>query len=175
MAKINDYSHVIRLFILLLIIGVTLLVLRNRYIPGTFGQYGTYRGASVEEIRASKKKFIGSQMCKMCHSDAWELWDSQAHKNVSCETCHGSAYKHVSMDSKVEPKLSIPKNADFLKGNSHKLCVSCHEKNPGRPESHPQVNVKEHLDRLGMDPDSEMYQNVFNCVQCHKGHKPAMF
>jgi len=176
MSKPGNYTHIIRLGLLLVVAFGTLGYVRSQLIPETFGQYGTYRGASVEDIRASKKKFVGSQKCRRCHKAAYKLWESQDHKTVSCESCHGAGHEHLAkILSDEDPMTTIAKGAEYLKANSRELCASCHEMIPGRPDSFPQVDMKEHIDRLEVDEDHHMYPKLYQCVECHLGHKPYMF
>ena len=63
----KNYRHIVHLVLVLAVVGVLALVVRAALIPATFGQYGAYVGASVEEIRSKPVQYVGSERCKDCH------------------------------------------------------------------------------------------------------------
>ena len=65
------------------------LFLRHFLVPDTFGQYGHYRGASLDDNAASEIHYAGQQACLDCHQDIEDLKIQDVHSDIHCETCHG--------------------------------------------------------------------------------------
>ena len=126
------------------------LIIRHALEPKTFGQYGFYRGASLDEIAQAPIRFAGQKACFDCHQDIDDLKQQDVHSEISCETCHGPGQKHSE-------------NGDitFLeKPVSRESCGICHSKNAAKKkEAVFQVNLKEH--------------NINKkCIECHNPHQP---
>ncbi len=119
-------------------------------IPATFGQYGFYRGASLEEMEQLPVKFAGKEACIECHNEINEMLVQDVHSEIHCETCHGPGKKHCEDEGK------------FLleKPTSRESCGICHSKNAARKKNTIfQVDLKEH--------------NINKqCIECHNPHKP---
>ena len=126
------------------------LVVRNSLVPDTFGQYGFYRGASLEEIAESPPKFTGQAGCLDCHMDIYELKQQDVHKTISCETCHGPGKLHS--ESAEASQIQKP--------TERESCGICHSRNAARPGAVIlQIDLKEHnIDK--------------KCIECHNPHKP---
>jgi hypothetical protein len=150
--------QILRLVLLTLLIVGSYLVARTFLTPPSFGQYGWYRGAALEEARAHPPVYAGKQACDECHSDVLQKLAKGQHKTLSCEACHGVSRAHVDnpnihtgkateAESKAEPqKLS----------GSH--CIRCHESNPSRPTWFKQIVTKDHY--------------AGKCTECHLPHQP---
>jgi hypothetical protein len=126
------------------------LILRHFLVPKTFGQYGFYRGASLEENEQIPVKYAGQKVCFDCHQDIEDLKQQDVHSDISCETCHGPGKKHSE-------------NGDITileKPVSRESCGICHSKNAAKQQNAIyQVNLKEH--------------NVNKkCIECHNPHQP---
>ena len=66
---INDWIHLIRPALVLLI-GIGLfLVVRGAVIPKDFGRYGHYRPGALDTIRQRPIAFAGQDACVLCHDD----------------------------------------------------------------------------------------------------------
>lgn len=130
-------------------IGVFLIV-RHLLVPETFGQYGFYRGASLDEIAQLPVHFAGQKMCIECHQDIDELIQQDVHSTVSCETCHGPGQKHSENGDTTLLEKPV----------SRESCGICHSKNTARKkEAVFQVDLKEH-------------NSGRRCIECHNPHQP---
>ena len=128
------------------------LLLRHFLVPDTFGQYGHYRGASLEDNAAVEIHYAGQQACLECHQDIEDQKIQDVHSDIHCETCHGPGQKHV-----VSGEAS-----DIFKPSGREFCGSCHAKNAAKPKDAVfQVNLAEH--NFGK-----------NCTECHNPHQPWM-
>jgi hypothetical protein len=143
--------HVKRAIIILIVVIIGFLFVRSFIVPGSFGQYGWYRGDSVAELRNLPVGYAGSGTCgdKNCHLTTYSIWINSSHKTVNCETCHGPSEDHVT-DTRVMP---APAN------DSRDFCGKCHFKRAARPSDFPQI-----------DPDTHGENN--KCAYCHNPHKP---
>lgn len=135
--------------LLLLTVGIVGVYFVARYFltPASFGQYGHYRGAALEEIAAREPLFAGKKACDECHSDTLLKLAKAEHKTLSCEVCHGPGRAHVDNPDVDLPKLHF----------SH--CVRCHERDPSRPEWLKQIN-------------SRIHYTGQHCTECHVPHQP---
>jgi hypothetical protein len=126
------------------------LALRAAVVPDSFGRFGHYRAAALDENRERPLSFAGQQACAPCHSDIVEQRASGRHKNVSCEACHGPLAAHAADPAGLRPP-ALP---------GARLCGSCHESDAAKPAQFPQVNAQEHS--AGAE-----------CASCHQPHHPA--
>jgi len=146
---LRDSGHLIRLAgVFALGIAIFLLV-RRAIVPPSFGQYGHYRGAVLEEMRARPVKYAGHELCEACHESVATAKNPGKHANVGCEACHGALAAHTEDPSGVKPVLP----------NVATLCVSCHEADSAKPAHFPQVISKEHAGDT-------------SCTACHNPHHP---
>src|ERR1035437_5397573 len=144
-------QQIISLFILFSIIFISFITMRHFLIPPSFGLYGHYRADSVDEIRAKKIKYAGSEACIDCHEDIYNLKAKSYHKGVSCEVCHGPAAAHIDDPSGVKPEIP----------HERSQCTICHNYNPARPTGFPQIIASQH------NPG-------FFCTHCHQPHNPTV-
>jgi hypothetical protein len=136
-----------RLILLTLLIVATYFIARYFLVPESFGQYGWYRGAALEEIASLEPTYAGSKSCEDCHSDQVTVKAKGAHKTIRCESCHGPALAHTE-----DPNISPPKL-------DAKFCLRCHTAEPARPAKFPQINPADH------------YSDQ-TCRDCHLPHAP---
>jgi len=143
--------HLKRAFTLLALAIIVFIIARSILVPDSFGQYGWYRGDSVNELRNHTLNYAGSTSCgeENCHTIIYSVWIKDRHKTVNCETCHGPAQKHA-----LNPRETL-KQAD----DTREFCGKCHFKKIARPENFPQI-----------DPDT--HGQDLRCVYCHNPHKP---
>ncbi len=143
--------HLKRAFIILIVVIIGFIYVRSLIVPGSFGQYGWYRGDSVPEIMNLTVEYAGSASCsdKNCHQAIYSIWADSRHKTVNCETCHGTSEEHV-INTRVMP---VPAN------DSRDFCGKCHYKRAARPVDFPQVDPETHGENL-------------KCAYCHNPHKP---
>ena len=137
---------------ILFFIAITVFITARKYfIPPTFGLYGHYRAAAVDEIKTKETKYAGAELCADCHDEIYALKAKSYHKNISCEVCHGPAAKHA--DDPTESKPEIP--------HDRSQCVICHDYNLARPTGFPQIIASQH------NPGKF-------CTQCHQPHNPML-
>jgi hypothetical protein len=138
--------QITRLILLTLLIVLSYGTARYLLTPPTFGQYGWYRGAALEEIAARDPVYAGKKSCDECHSEELETLGKGEHKTLSCEACHGVSQDHAGNPDITPIKLT----------GSH--CIRCHESNPSRPAWFKQIVVKTHYEG--------------RCAECHVPHQP---
>lgn len=168
----KNVQHLIHLGAVLAAIGVVLLIVRAVLMPDTFGQYGTYVGASLEVIRSKPVQYVGSERCKSCHKNEWRKWSRKEHASVSCEVCHGPSAEHSVEE--VDPRplpMRCTSNGKMVE-QVHDLCMSCHAEAPGRSTDFPQIDPKQHLAGFKTTEESEDFEESMQCLTCHPGHDP---
>ena len=142
-------QQVTRLSIVFGLMILGLVLARQFLVPKTFGALGHYRAAAVDAIAAREVKYAGHLACAGCHDDIVKLHDTQRHRDVACEVCHGPAAAHV--ESPTEVRLPAPKQRGY--------CPLCHGYNPSRPTGFPQIDPAAH------NPPKP-------CISCHNPHAP---
>ena len=80
----KEAAHLVRLAALFAGVFVIFLVVRQQIVPATFGQYGHFRGAALEEIRSRPITFAGRSTCEMCHEDQLKVLKASRHGVVAC-------------------------------------------------------------------------------------------
>jgi hypothetical protein len=117
-------------------------------LPSSLTDQRQFDAASVEREMARPVRFAGSDVCAGCH-DQYAVKQKGYHRNLSCETCHGTAKDHVENPMEVKPTL--PRLREF--------CVRCHTYDPSRPTGFPQINPAAH-------------NPLKPCIGCHNPHDP---
>jgi hypothetical protein len=148
---LKESGHLVRMAVLLGMGLVAFLLIRHAIVPKSFGQYGHYRGAVLDEIRARPVSFAGKQTCEMCHTDVADVKNKGVHAGVACEACHGPSAAHTE----------DPSGHPAVKPDPAVLCVRCHEANPSKPKGFPQVVSKDHAGEV-------------SCATCHQPHSPKI-
>jgi hypothetical protein len=139
-----------RLSLAFAIFILAFLFIRHSLVPKTFGQYGFYRGASLEEIAQIPVKYAGQKACLDCHQDIEDLKQQDVHSEISCETCHGPGQKHSENGDTTLLEKPV----------SRESCGMCHSKNAAKQKTAVfQVNLKEHNIKK-------------KCIDCHNPHQP---
>lgn len=143
-------SQIIQLGIVFIAVGVGVFLLRQKFVPDTFGDLGHYRAAAVALNADLDTHYAGWQECAICHPDKVETKNSSFHRNVSCESCHGPAVDHATNPMNVRPEL--PSGREF--------CLACHSYLTSRPTGFPQIIEERH-------------NPVRPCTGCHNPHDPT--
>lgn len=139
-----------RLAVAFAIFITAFLIIRHLLVPESFGQYGHYRGASLEEVAQTPMKYAGQQACLDCHQDIEDLKQTDLHSDISCETCHGPGQKHSENGDTTLLEKPV----------SRESCGLCHSKNAAKKKSAVfQVDLKEH-------------NTGKRCIDCHNPHQP---
>ena len=149
----QDTKHIVRCVIVLIILGIILVIGKTFLTPKSFGQYGHYRGDSVQRIREIPVKFKGSDSCNSadCHQDKYKTWQDGIHQVINCETCHGPANVHEKNPETTD--MIIPEEP----------CLLCHNQIIGRPGDFVQVNPNVHYKDTNK-----------SCMECHDPHSPII-
>ena len=141
--------QIVRLVLLTLGIVGSYGAARKLLVPKTFGEYGWFRGAALEEIATRTPVFSGTRSCDECHSEILQKLAKSEHKTLACEACHGPSRAHAG-DPDVEPPRVKFADSD---------CLHCHQSSPSRPLWFKQVDPLEH------------YRDD-RCTGCHLPHQP---
>ena len=150
-------KHVFRVF-LALIAGVVVLVLgRAFFVPDTWGEYGAYRTAALEQHHGKAPRHGGNAACMECHEDEVEEIADGVHASLACEGCHAPLSTHIENEELL---------AEMITRRSAELCLRCHERLEARPSSHPQIDPARHLEEQEGEPGPE------SCFDCHEAHSP---
>jgi hypothetical protein len=147
----KDIEHLIRLAVVIAIALVVFVILRAAVVPHSFGQYGHYRGAAIDEIASRPIAFAGHNTCEACHTDVVDQKKLGKHVVVACEACHGALAKHADDPGSVQPR----------KLDTAVVCARCHEANSAKPKGFPQVATADHSAGLA-------------CDTCHQPHRPKI-
>jgi len=147
--------------VILVFVAIVALVFFGRLImlPDSWGEYGYYRGAYIDEEASRKMVYGTNESCKSCHEEVYELKNHSVHKRLSCELCHAPIGEHVKDGKKFANMPTIGKK-DLVK-----QCLKCHQKIVGRPSKMPQIDYKDHLEEKGV-------KLTHTCDQCHTVHAP---
>jgi len=145
-------KHISRLLMLLVAAIVLAYALKVYLTDPSYYRFGYYRADAVPELAEGAPRYQGSVSCLGCHEERSEVWPVSAHKTVQCEVCHG-----VTEECPVKEGSRIP--VDTIR-----LCLTCHEKMPARPDRHPQIVADEHPVADG---------EVMPCLECHDPHAPG--
>ena len=158
MKHIRHTKHYWRAAFLIVGSFIAFLIFRAFLIPPTFGEYGFYRGANVQEQMDKKVYFAKKGACAECHDDMARLHKQNSHAAVQCQNCHAPLAVHIEEGEFIG---EMPINS------SPKLCLQCHRALPSRPKDFPQIDVKNHLATVEQNLESGQ------CLQCHNPHDPT--
>lgn len=127
------------------------LIMRYFLKDDSWGQYGPYRGDSIEEVKAHPVKYVDQATCAECHQDIMDLANEGLHDLVGCQICHGPGYLHI--DTTNYTKLEIV--------DTRKYCGNCHNFHPARgKDAIVQIDIKDH------------HVDDNKCTNCHNPHQP---
>jgi hypothetical protein len=143
-------TQIIQLGVIFAAVGVGMFLLRQEFVPETFGDLGHYRAAAVEANASPEVRYAGWQRCAMCHPDKVETKNKSYHRTVSCETCHGAASDHTNNPMQLRPELPVGREP----------CLACHSYLASRPTGFPQIIEERH-------------NPVRACTGCHDAHDPT--
>ena len=157
-------SHLIKLIIALVVLGVAGFFARQVFTPESLGQYGHYRGADIADQKNVPVRLQTNESCFQCHKSIRKIHKAGVHKTVSCEICHGPYGDHIQ-DGKKIGTLPVKRDQEI----TH-LCLRCHNKIiQARPrESIKMVGLPEHLEQKKVRLDH-------TCDQCHMVHDPLLW
>jgi hypothetical protein len=173
--KFKDIRHIIHVAILVVLVLVGFLTVRALTVPESFGQYGHYRGTSLEERQNLDVILLTPQTCTECHEDergdwwpGFEAWQNGGHSSLTCANCHGNLNEHV------ERRRKDPTAEKFVvtKDDSWQLCLVCHHAMAARPAVLPIFDParEDHANYLKLTK-KEM-EEVSGCSMCHPTYRP---
>jgi hypothetical protein len=147
----KDSGHLFRFAGLFVIAFLIFWGVRGFVVPKSFGKYGHYRAAAIDEIAAHSPHYAGHEACEACHTDVQDVKKAGKHAHLNCEACHGPQAQHAADPGSVTP----------AKPDTAVLCARCHSASAARPKDFPQVKVDEHSSGVP-------------CQTCHQPHSPAI-
>lgn len=140
--------QVTRLILLTVAIVASYFIARHFLVPRSFGQYGWYRGAALQELSVRPFAYAGRKTCVECHDEVAAKMAKANHARISCESCHGPNQTHADDPTSTPAKIDDPR-----------FCLRCHRADPARPVTFPQIEPAEH------NPKEV-------CMRCHQPHAP---
>ena len=143
-------NQVLQLAVVFAVVAVGMILLRQRFVPESFGDLGHYRADAVDLIAAQALQYAGWQVCADCHTDEVEAKNHSFHRSLSCEVCHGAARAHANEETDDTPPLPTRRDQ----------CLQCHSYLPSRPTGFPQVVAERH-------------EPARPCHTCHDPHDPT--
>ena len=152
-------KHIRRLIALLVIFALIFVGGKIIFHPNSFGVYGHYRAASVEEIAAPRPAYLNSDLFSADYPKEYETWSTGIHKVVKCQVCHSAVAGSMNTASFTADTPHPATTTLPMPSDSRKLCVKCHEKIAGRPDFMPQIDVADHAKGQA-------------CIACHNPHSP---
>lgn len=155
----GPYSFLFRLLMVFFGIIVVVIIGKQIMTPDTWGQYGHYRGAYIDEEASLEMSYGTNLSCKSCHEEVYDLKYDSSHKRLSCEICHGPIDEHVKDGKKF---ADMPVRIDDAQVD---LCLKCHTKVVGRPEKFAMIEYPDHL-------HDQKVKETHTCDQCHTVHAP---
>jgi hypothetical protein len=147
----ENKEHLLRMAVIFAAGIAVFLTLQLALVPKSFGVYGHYRAAALDEEAKKGRAFGGRASCARCHPQQVETLKGGKHLTLGCEACHGALAAHAASRGNVAA-------ADL---DAKKLCPVCHEKNVARPAWFKQVDTREHSGGEA-------------CDTCHQPHAPQM-
>ncbi len=135
--------------------------------PGWPRANNAFRQVSYTEVRGTVPVLKGAEMvdddelCMQCHETYVKSFhESNVHRVVKCESCHGPASLHVEARGK-EPGLifSFKKGVDPVA--RAEACLKCHEQDQCQPGAQWRTSKHAHCG--------------VTCVDCHRGHYNVPF
>jgi hypothetical protein len=144
-------DQVVRLAVLAVAGLGAFVILRESFIPETFGDLGHYRASAVADAASKEIRYAGSQACADCHEDQVKVKGRSDHRTLACEVCHGPAASHTQDPESLRP--AVPRERG-------EACLYCHDYLSSRPTGFPQIIESQHNP---LDP----------CISCHDPHDPT--
>ena len=155
----SPYSFSIRLILIFVGVIVLVVVARILILPESWGEYGYYRGDSINEEASHPLVHGTNDSCKACHEELYGMKKAGAHQRLSCEACHAPVTEHV-YDGKKFADMPVRKGM-----TQTTLCLKCHQSVLGRPEKFPMIAYPAHM-------EEQEVKLTHDCNRCHTVHAP---
>ena len=168
-------DQVKRLLVAFVIFIAIFLLLRYLLIPASFGELGHYRADAIDDVAAYPLQHAGREACITCHEGEVEEASYGYHADLSCEGCHGPAYRHAIYSEMADPD-NYPDSLRLMRPLEREFCAMCHDLNSSRVKFSSDstetsmvkmVDVKEHNHFI-----YEETNEIIRCVECHYPHSP---
>ena len=91
----NIPAHIKRLILAFAVFISLFLLARHLLVPDSFGKYGPYRAAALDDYSLFETHYAGQKACFECHQDIEDVKSQDVHADIHCETCHGPGQKHI--------------------------------------------------------------------------------
>lgn len=157
----DSLKYYIRFGLAVTALVVVFIAMSQILPPSSFGQFGWYRGDSVQEIMDLPLKHVGADRCLECHEPVNIRWESSIHSEVSCESCHGVADEHVKTNSSLGFVVPLDQ-----------LCTLCHAESISRPEGFSQIKLEEHWTNITINTIENNVDST--CTVCHETKSPTV-
>jgi hypothetical protein len=158
-------THIYRLLIALVIMGVVFIGIRALAIPESWDSKRWYRGDALKDLQQLPLRFGGNESCQdsACHEPTQrhpariKALAGGKHRVLSCEVCHGPLSDHVRDGKKLGKARIMPTN---------ELCMNCHQQLISRPQQFAQFS------------ETLIYHKLLGvrettiCRGCHDPHEP---
>lgn len=177
--KFRDVRHIVHMAIIVVVVIVGFLIARYATVPRSFGQYGHYRAASIEERMSLPVILQGAQSCRECHEEAierkgqptmwlgYQAWREGGHSSNTCENCHSNCKEHIEL-RRAQPDV---KKDVITINRSRQHCLMCHTALAARPKKFKLYDAETHA---GYYEAMEFEEDV-SCTKCHVPHSPDTF
>jgi hypothetical protein len=168
-------QYIKRLLLTFAVVITLFLVIRTILVPKSFGEFGHYRGLSLEENADRPLRYAGSASCMKCHQDIVNEKSAGYHAGLACEGCHGPAYTH-SLSADSARTVPLPDSLKLERNTTRAYCATCHELNAARLKM---VSDTVNFSVIKMIEEKKHGQVVnketnepFACIECHNPHDP---
>lgn len=179
--RFKDIRHIVHVAVIIVVVMVGFLVARALTVPTSFGQYGHYRGESIQERQGLPVILENPETCRECHEDElkrdpdtvaiWpglDVWQKGKHGALTCANCHGNLKEHVAR-RRIDSTL---KEFVVTKDNRPQLCLLCHHAMVARPKVLPMFDpaLEEHASYLELLKEEQV--EILGCNVCHPSYRP---
>ncbi|MFO0975580.1 MAG: hypothetical protein U0996_04240 [Planctomycetaceae bacterium] len=175
----RDTRHLQILAVLIAAAGAGAFWVRGQLVPPDWGKSGPYRESALAQIASDPHILTADNKCLKCHESVHEERKDSPHVAVRCMHCHGNGHEHMKVAEKGDYKKpetpaawdnKFPSKVDLFVTKDRAICLSCHMKVLGMPESFKSIDVAKHLEEQG----AENVASPEVCFECHTGHSPGI-
>ena len=106
-------EQAVRIVVVFIVLAAVLFVVRQFIIPPEMKDMTLIRAATMEREADKEIKYAGAAVCSQCHEKQQEVKKTGYHRDLSCESCHGAAQKHV--DNPTEVKADVTEKTRLLR------------------------------------------------------------
>ena len=96
-------EQAVRVGVVFLVLVAGVFVIRQFIIPPEMKEPALQQMSSMDREVAKEIKYAGARICEQCHEKEPKIKKIGYHRDLSCESCHGAAQKHVENPTDVKP------------------------------------------------------------------------